>query len=307
MSNVGGQVVAGNGRAAGAGGGSSVILSASNVRKTYRLGRVDVPVLHGVAITVREGEWVAILGASGSGKSTLLHILGGLDRPDLGPPHRRCPKCGYDIESIRGDACPECGTNVFAAKRGEAPPEVSVNFRDQNLIKMSSSQLDDYRNQTVGFVFQFYHLLPELTVLENALLPAMRKHGRVGYAVARKGLEAEAGALLASFGLGHRLKHRPAELSGGERQRTAIARALINNPHVLLADEPTGNLDQKTGEAILDAVAQTRAIGGQETGKRTRTIVMVTHDQRVAARADRVVRLVDGRVVEGVEPSSAAM
>lgn len=253
----------------GMGGGAPVILSAENVRKTYRLGRVDVPVLHGVAITVREGEWVAILGASGSGKSTLLHILGGLDRPD--PPSHGHPRC-------------------------------AVNFRDQNLIEMTSAQLDDYRNQTVGFVFQFYHLLPELTVLENALLPAMRKHGRVGYAVARKSLEADAAALLTSFGLGHRMKHRPAELSGGERQRTAIARALINNPHVLLADEPTGNLDQKTGEAILDAVAQTRATGGRETGARRRTIVMVTHDQRVAARADRVVRLVDGRVVENVEP-----
>ena len=263
------KMAANQGTAQRAGVGAA-ILSASNVRKTYQLGRVDVPVLHGVAITVREGEWVAILGASGSGKSTLLHILGGLDRPD-GP--------------------------------REGQPKCAVNFRDQNLIEMSSAQLDDYRNQTVGFVFQFYHLLPELTVLENALLPAMRKYGRVGYAVARKSLEAEAAALLTSFGLGHRLKHRPAELSGGERQRTAIARALINNPHVLLADEPTGNLDQKTGEAILDAVAQTRAGMGAEgvgVAKRTRTIVMVTHDQRVAARADRVVRLVDGRVVEGM-------
>lgn len=266
---------------AGNAGSSAPVLSAENVRKTYRLGRVDVPVLHGVSISVREGEWVAILGASGSGKSTLMHILGGLDRPDR-------DDAGAGVDSALGPC--------------------SVRFRDVELTRMSSRALDDYRNTSVGFVFQFYHLLPELTVLENALLPAMRKHGRVGFAMARAGLTAQAEGLLGSFGLGHRLRHRPAELSGGERQRTAIARALINDPDVLLADEPTGNLDQKTGEAILDAVASTRASGGSVGSgasdggsvKTARTVVMVTHDQRVAARADRVVRLVDGRVVEGL-------
>ncbi len=250
--------------AVGAGG---MILSCANVYKTYVLGRVDVPVLHGVAMSVKEGEWVAILGASGSGKSTLMHILGGLDRPD-----RRADRC-------------------------------TVKFRDRELTEMGAGELDAYRNQSVGFVFQFYHLLPELTVMENALLPAMQRWGRIGFMRKRAELTEQAEAILDSFGLGHRLEHRPAELSGGERQRTAIARALINDPPLLLADEPTGNLDQKTGEAILDSVARARSAPGQANAAK-RTIVMVTHDSRVAARADRVVRLVDGRVAEGIEAAA---
>lgn len=233
--------------------GSGPILDAKDVRKTYSLGRVDVPVLRGVGLTVKEGEWVAILGASGSGKSTLLHILGGLDRPDA------------------------------------AEPRPSVRFRGDELSTMSEADLNRYRNESVGFVFQFYHLLPELNILENVLLPAMARHGRLRFLSQRGTATERAESLLASFGLGHRLRHRPAELSGGERQRTAIARALINGPPVLLADEPTGNLDRKTGEAILDAVAAFRTEHGQ-------TLVMVTHDQEVAARADRIVHLVDGRM-----------
>jgi lipoprotein-releasing system ATP-binding protein len=251
------------------------ILSAVNVHKTYRLGRVDVPVLHGVSLSIREGEWVAILGASGSGKSTLLHILGGLDRPDRDPP------------------APSAAT-----------PPTSVRFRDRELTGMSSGELDDYRNLSVGFVFQFYHLLPEMTVLENTLLPAMRRCGVLFMGRRRADYTARATDVLAAFGLGHRLRHRPSELSGGERQRTAIARALINDPAVLLADEPTGNLDQKTGEAILESVSQTRRpVGGGETAASQRTIVMVTHDAQVAARADRIVRLVDGRVFEDTKPA----
>ncbi len=286
----------------GAMGAGGVILSCSGVYKTYRLGRVDVPVLHGVSMSVREGEWVAILGASGSGKSTLMHILGGLDRADRIVRRTACPKCAYDLTGLKAEVCPECGGSVAGILPSEKPAATRVEFRGQDLTRMSVSQLDTYRNRSVGFVFQFYHLLPELTVVENALLPAMQRWGRLGFMRKRGELMGQARMILESFGLGHRLEHRPAELSGGERQRTAIARALINDPPILLADEPTGNLDQKTGESILDSVA--RARGGSAPGQANaakRTIVMVTHDARVAARADRVVRLVDGRVAEGVE------
>lgn len=156
---------------------------------------------------------------------------------------------------------------------------------------MDKRELDRYRAREVGFVFQFYHLLPELSVLQNVTVGAMIRHGRLGYIGQRRQAEARASELLSAFGLDHRLRHRPAELSGGERQRVAIARALINGPRLLLADEPTGNLDRTTGDAILDALADLRAGSGL-------TVLMVTHDERVAERADRVIRLVDGRVVE---------
>jgi len=246
-------------------------LSGVNLKKTYRLGRVDVPVLKGATIHVNHGEWVAVLGASGSGKSTLLHLLGALDRPD--------------------------------ADGGD------VTFENHKLSEMSQKRYNQYRNLSIGFVFQFYHLLPELTVLENTYLPGLVGRRRwywyllaaagllpafileeIQYWVEAKRLRARAEELLNSFGLGHRLKHRPRELSGGERQRVAIARALMNNPQVLLADEPTGNLDEKTGREILDLIAKQHENG--------LTIVMVTHDESIAQRADRVVHLHDGRVVE---------
>jgi lipoprotein-releasing system ATP-binding protein len=235
---------------------ASTILSAREVRKTYKLGRVKVPVLHGVDLDVKQGEWVTILGASGSGKSTLLHLLGGLDRPDK-----------------------------YEGERG------SIEFNGNDLTKASKRTLDRYRADDIGFVFQFYHLLPELSVVQNVCVGSMILHGRLGYMSARSETQRRATDLLERFGLGHRLKHRPAELSGGERQRVAIARALINNPSVLLADEPTGNLDMKTGASILDAMIEYREKAGL-------TMVMVTHDERIAARADRVIRLVDGRVQE---------
>lgn len=234
-----------------AGEHAPAILSAEDVCKTYRLGRVDVPVLRGATLRVAPGEWVAILGASGSGKSTLLHLLGGLDRPDRG-----------------------AGRVVFQGKP---------------LHGRSAAELDRYRRLSVGFVFQFYHLLPELSVLENALVSAMVAHGRLGYLRRRDEIRSRAETILAGFGLKDRLRHRPAELSGGERQRVAIARALMNAPAILLADEPTGNLDRATGEAILDSITALRKESGQ-------TMVMVTHDPAVAARADRVVRLNDGTV-----------
>ncbi|HZW11545.1 MAG TPA: ABC transporter ATP-binding protein [Phycisphaerales bacterium] len=238
--------------------GAGPIVRVRDLHKTYRLGRVDVPVLHGVNLDLAPGEWVAILGASGSGKSTLLHLIGGLDRSDK-------PRNGR--------------------------PRARIEFEGRDVASYSARELDRYRTGSVGFVFQFYHLLPELSVLDNVLLGPMIRHGRFGYLARRAGLRARARDLLGAFGLADRLRHRPAELSGGERQRVAIARALMNDPALLLADEPTGNLDRKTGGRILDVLAAVRAERGQ-------TMLMVTHDPEIAARADRVVHLVDGRVVE---------
>ena len=227
---------------------TSPLIEARGVRKTYSFGAVPVEVLTGADLIVHPGEWVAVLGSSGSGKSTLLHLLGGLDRPD---------KNGGEIL-----------------------------FDGQPISVSHGKRLDGYRNKDLGFVFQFYHLLPELSVFENAMLPGMVGNWLTNRSEARK----SAGKLLDSFGLSHRLAHRPGQLSGGERQRVAIARALVNSPRVLLADEPTGNLDAKTGEGILDLLAQRHANG--------LTLIMVTHDPAVAARATRVVKLANGCVVQ---------
>jgi lipoprotein-releasing system ATP-binding protein len=227
-----------------------MILAAEHVKKTYHLGRVRVPVLHDASISVAAGEWVAIVGSSGSGKSTLLHLLGGLDRADA-------------------DSGP-------------------ILFGGEDLRRFDAGRENRYRNRDVGFVFQFYHLLPELTVLENAMLPALVGLSRLRWMSERSALRKRTADLLAICGLSHRLGHRPAELSGGERQRVAIARALINEPKILLADEPTGNLDVHTGGGILDLLGQRHAEG--------LTVVMVTHDVSVAARAQRQVCIADGRV-----------
>ena len=235
-------------------------MRAINLRKTYRMGRVDVPVLRGVSLDVAPGEWLAILGASGSGKSTLLHLLGGLDKPDK--PAKSGKLCG----------------RVFAGRSSSA---------------RSESQRNAYRAGTVGFVFQFYHLLPELSVVENVLLASNVKVGPVRSVPERT--RQRASELLERFGLGHRLRHKPGQLSGGERQRVAIARALVNEPKVLLADEPTGNLDRATGLEIIDVLEELRASTGQ-------TLVMVTHDVTIAERADRIVRLGDGRAAEAQQP-----
>jgi lipoprotein-releasing system ATP-binding protein len=242
------------------------LLSVTNLHKTYRLGKVDVPVLRGVDLSVEQGQIVAILGASGSGKSTLLHLVGGLDRPD--PPRSN-------------------GTSNGSAR--ETGPS-GITFDGRNLARFSNAELDRYRNQDVGFVFQFYHLLPELTVLDNVLLGLMIRHGRLGYMARARECRSKASALLERVGLGHRLGHRPSELSGGERQRVAIARALVTKPRLLLADEPTGNLDQQTGASVLEALLELRAADGA-------TMVIVTHDPNTARRADHVVKLADGKVV----------
>ena len=229
---------------------STTVLQATGLHRTYRMGRVEVPVLRGVDLQVQEGEWLCVLGSSGSGKSTLLHQLGDLDRPD------------------RGD----------------------IAWRGRSLAKMRRRERETYRNRAIGFVFQSYHLMPELNVLENVMVASMVGHDPFAWRSMRAEASARAEELLDAFGLGHRFEHRPAELSGGERQRVAMARALVNGPDVVLADEPTGNLDTKTGDGILDVLAERHRLG--------LSMVMVTHDPTIAARADRVVKMVDGVVVE---------
>lgn len=226
-------------------------LQARDVHKSYRKGAVVVPVLRGVSMGVRQGEFLAIVGQSGSGKSTLLHLLGTLDAPDQGEIH-------------------------YAGRR---------------IDNMASAGRDELRNSEFGMIFQFYHLLPELTTLENVLIPAMIAQGAWGFWRHRRSHYRRAEELLAIVGLDHRLKHRPRELSGGEMQRAAIARALIAQPSLLLADEPTGNLDQATGREIIRIL---RDLNRQ----RNLTIVMVTHDPAIADQADRTVRLANGRIEE---------
>jgi lipoprotein-releasing system ATP-binding protein len=208
-----------------------------------------VPVLRGVDMQVQKGEFLAVVGQSGSGKSTLLHLLGTLDRPDEGQ---------IFYEKNRIDALPN------AAK-------------------------ENLRNQHFGMIFQFYHLLPELNTLENVLAPFMIGSGIFRYWAQRRQHVERAKHLLDMVGLSHRLTHKPRELSGGEMQRTAIARALISQPQLLLADEPTGNLDHRTGGEIVEIL---RTLNAQES----LTIVMVTHDEALAGECDRIVRLVDGVV-----------
>ncbi len=229
--------------------GQAVHLGAVGVHKSYRKGSLSVPVLKGVDLSVHQGEFLSIMGQSGSGKSTLLHLLGTLDAPDQGE---------VRFEGNRIDNLPQAGRDVL-------------------------------RNRHFGMIFQFYHLLPELTTLENVLAPRMITLGLWNYLRQRQEQLRQATELLEMVGLGHRLKHKPRELSGGEMQRAAIARALIAQPEVLLADEPTGNLDSSTGEEILRIL---RTLNTQ----RNLTIVMVTHDRAIAAQADRTVRLVQGQV-----------
>lgn len=229
---------------------ATTVLQVTGLHRTYRMGRVEVPVLRGVDLQVQEGEWLCVLGSSGSGKSTLLHQLGDLDRPDRG----------------------------------------HIAWRGRSLTEMRRRERETYRNRAIGFVFQSYHLMPELNVLENVMVASMVGHDPFAWRSMRAEASARAEELLDAFGLGHRFEHRPAELSGGERQRVAMARALVNGPDVVLADEPTGNLDTKTGDGILDVLAERHRLG--------LSMVMVTHDPTIAVRADRVVKMVDGVVVE---------
>ncbi len=226
-------------------------LSANRLVKGYRKGKNHVPVLRDVDVEIEPGEFVAFIGASGSGKSTLLHVLGLLDAPDAG----------------------------------------SVVFEGRRIDNIPDRERDTLRNHAFGFVFQFYHLLPELSALENVMTPQLIRHSLWSYFRNRKAIRAEAAAMLDRVGLSHRLDHYPSELSGGEMQRAAIARALTGGPSVLLADEPTGNLDSQSGQTVLDLLRDLNR-------ERGLTMIMVTHDLQIAQQADRIVRLTEGRIEE---------
>ena len=226
-------------------------LQTINLQKSYHKGLIEVPVLRGVSMSVRQGEFLAIVGQSGSGKSTLLHLLGTLDAPDQG----------------------------------------EIYYEGRRIDNLDAKSRDTLRNRTIGMIFQFYHLLPELNTLENVLTPLMITHGVWSFLRHRRRLRARATELLEMVGLDHRLKHRPCELSGGEMQRAAIARALVAEPDLLLADEPTGNLDESTGQDIIRILRTLNR-------RRNLTIVMVTHDRAIADQADRIVRLAGGRIEE---------
>ncbi len=220
------------------------LLIASGLSKSYQVGSRRLDVLREVDLTVNRGEFAALRGSSGAGKSTLLHLLGGLDTPDAG----------------------------------------TIRFDGQLLSNRGLSDLAAFRNRHVGFIFQAYYLMPDLTALENVAMPA--RMARLSPAEA----ESRAVTLLTSVGLADRLRHLPNQLSGGEQQRVAIARCLVNEPQLILADEPTGNLDSRTGTEVLELLLNLRA-------ERKTTLLIATHDSRVAARAEREVQMLDGKII----------
>lgn len=220
------------------------MIKVTDLTKTFPMNGRELTVLRGLNLEIQRGEFIAIVGASGAGKSTLMHILGTLDKPTSG----------------------------------------TVYFDGQDLFRMSEQEQALFRNRKIGFVFQFHHLLPEFTALENACLPAIiqgRPHPQ---------LEAEATALLREVGLGDRLQHKPGELSGGEQQRVAVARALMQQPDLVLADEPTGNLDTHTGDEVFHLMRQLNRSRGT-------TFIIVTHNPKLSAQADRILQMEDGQLV----------
>lgn len=217
------------------------IIECRKLVKTYYDGNRELRILRGLDMTVREGEILAVSGPSGAGKSTLLHIIGTLDTPTAG----------------------------------------EVLFRNRSLTSMGRNEINELRNREIGFVFQFYHLLPEFTALENVMMPALCR------GMKRSACEDRAEELLTKVGLGERLTHKPGMLSGGEQQRVAIARALFNKPSVVLADEPTGNLDEHTGEEIIELLCALNRSEGV-------TLVIVSHDDAIGARSSRWVYLHEG-------------
>jgi lipoprotein-releasing system ATP-binding protein len=225
---------------------NDIVLEGIDVHKSFQAGSETLHVLKGVDIGIRRGEIVSVVGASGVGKSTLLHILGALDRPTKG--------------KVRLDS-----TDVFA---------------------LSDKKLAHLRNKTVGFVFQFHHLLPEFSALENVMMPRLIAGEDISL------IREKAEAFLSEVGLGERIHHKPGELSGGERQRVAVARALVNEPQIVIADEPSGNLDKATGEELHNLISELNQKKGQ-------TFIIATHNQLLAQRAHRIITLVDGKAVAG--------
>ena len=224
-------------------------LQVIDLHKSYQKAKHKIPVLKGVDLKIDEGDFTAIVGQSGSGKSTLLHLLATLDAPDSG----------------------------------------EIWFGDNRIDNLPSRHREQIRNQQFGLVFQFYHLLPELTTIENIMVPRMIQDGMWAYWRNRKTYRKRALELLEIVGLSDRLYHYPRQLSGGEMQRTAIARSLVSNPSVLLADEPTGNLDKENGDEVMKTLFELQR-------NENLTIVMVTHDESIAAEADNLIKLEDGRV-----------
>jgi len=220
------------------------VITVTNLSKSFPMGGQTLTVLKDINLQIQRGELIAVVGASGAGKSTLLHIIGTLDRPTTG----------------------------------------TVHFYDQDMFKLSEGEQAKFRNRRIGFVFQFHHLLPEFTALENACMPALIQRRQ------KAAIEPEAIALLEEVGLGARLHHKPGELSGGEQQRVAVARALLQKPDLVLADEPTGNLDTHTGEALFAMMRALNRVHGT-------TFVIVTHNDKLSAQADRIIHMQDGRIV----------